>query len=90
MEEFLNDVASGGEWPRVFYDAYLARLHEKGVATPVQGFAADVWERNCWLETLVGSVAPWYLPGDLKGEELEGKLREAAGNVSKMLKKLIG
>ncbi|RSL88749.1 hypothetical protein CDV31_016007 [Fusarium ambrosium] len=65
VDEFLNDdvVNNGGEWPREFYEAYLERLHEKGVATPVRGFDPDVWNRNCWLETLVGNIAPWYLPG---------------------------
>ncbi|KAH7243835.1 hypothetical protein B0J15DRAFT_501205 [Fusarium solani] len=91
VDEFLNDdvVNNGGEWPREFYEAYLARLHEKGVATPVRGFDPDVWNRNCWLETLVGSIAPWYLPGGWKGEELQAKLREAEANAREMLKRLI-
>ncbi|KAJ4202404.1 hypothetical protein NW759_015391 [Fusarium solani] len=90
VEEFLNDVINnGGEWPREFYEAYLARLHEKGVATPVRGFDPDVWNRNCWLETLVGSIAPWYLPGGWKGEELQAKLREAEANAREMLERLI-
>lgn len=91
VDEFLNEdiVNNGGEWPRAFYEAYLARLHEKGVATPVRGFNSDVWNRNCWLETLVGSVAPWYLPGGWKGEELQAKLREAEASATEMLRRLI-
>ncbi|KAM0433894.1 hypothetical protein ACHAPT_003837 [Fusarium lateritium] len=91
VEEFLNDVINNGdEWPPQFYEAYLARLHEKGVAMPARGFDPDVWNRNCWLETLVGSIAPWYLPGDLEGEELQVKLREAEGNAREMIKRLNG
>ncbi|KAH8729918.1 kinase-like domain-containing protein [Ilyonectria robusta] len=91
VDEFLNDdvVNEGGEWPREFYKAYLARLHENGIATPVRGFDPSVWKRNCWLERLVGGIAPWYLPGGWKGEELQAKLREAEADVREVLKRLI-
>lgn len=90
VDEFLNDeVNNSGEWPREFYKAYLERLHEKGIATPVRGFDPSVWKRNYWLETLVGSIAPWYLPGGWKGEELQAELREVEANVREMLKRLI-
>lgn len=91
VDEFLNDaVNNSGDWPEVFYSAYMARLHSKGVATQLQGFDQGVWNRCLWLETLIGNVAPWYLPGDLEGEELRAKLREAENSVTDMLSKLNG
>jgi hypothetical protein len=88
-EEFLNDVVNNsGDWPRGFYEAYLARLFENGVATPVRGFDPDMWNRYRWLETLVGSIAPWYLPGGLRGEELQAKVRDAEAHAREVLRKL--
>ena len=72
----------------MFYDAYLERLHERGVQTPIEGFDTAVWNRCLWLETLIANVAPWYLPGDWKGEELKAKLREAELRVRDMLIRL--
>jgi hypothetical protein len=79
LDEFLNDevVNDGKEWPQEFYKEYLARLEERGIATPAGGFDANIWRRNCLLEALIGNIAPWYLPGDLKGRELRAKLQEA-------------
>ncbi|UNI24849.1 hypothetical protein JDV02_010567 [Purpureocillium takamizusanense] len=91
VEEFLNDcIGNAGDWPQVFYDAYLERLREKGVSTPAHGFDPDVWERYHWLETLAGQIAPWELPGDYADDELREKLREAEVGVREMLGKLTG
>ncbi|OAQ85278.1 protein kinase-like protein [Purpureocillium lilacinum] len=91
VEEFLNDyIGNAGDWPQVFYDSYLGRLRERGVATPAHGFDPDVWNLNHWLETLAGRIAPWELPGGCTDEELREKLREAEVDVREMLKKLTG
>lgn len=88
-EEFLNDaVHNPGEWPRAFCDAYLERLHERGIETPVRGFDSSVWNRCLWLERLISNVAPWYLPGDLKGDELDTELLQAKNCVREMLSNL--
>ncbi|KAL6849286.1 hypothetical protein ACO1O0_008822 [Amphichorda felina] len=89
VEEFLNDcTANAGNWPPVFYDAYLARLEERGVSTPARGLDPVIWNRSFWLYTLTGSIAPWDLPGSCSDKELRERLREAETEVREMLRNL--
>ncbi|PNY22501.1 Uncharacterized protein TCAP_07118 [Tolypocladium capitatum] len=89
VEEFLNDyIGNAGDWPQAFYNAYLERLEQNCIATPLKSFDADTWNLNCWLETLLGCIAPWELPGSHKGAALEAKLRDAEADARRMLEKL--
>ncbi|KND88251.1 hypothetical protein TOPH_07054 [Tolypocladium ophioglossoides CBS 100239] len=89
VEEFLNDyICNAGDWPQAFYNAYLARLEHNGIATPLKSLDADTWNLNCWLETLLGCIVPWELPGGHRGAALEAKLREAEASAREMLEKL--
>lgn len=88
-EEFLNDyVGNPGDWPPAFYGAYLRRLERNGIATPPGSLDAGTWNRSYWLETLLGRVAPWELPGGHAGAALEAKLRDAEAAARRMLEKL--
>ncbi|POR39067.1 Uncharacterized protein TPAR_00744 [Tolypocladium paradoxum] len=89
VEEFLNDyIGNPGDWPPAVYNAYLERLEQNGIATPLKSLDADTWNLNYWLETLLGRIAPWELPGGHTGPALEAKLRDAGTGARRMLDKL--
>ncbi|KJZ71995.1 hypothetical protein HIM_08623 [Hirsutella minnesotensis 3608] len=86
VAEFLNDyVGNSGDWPEAFYNAYLERLEQNGIASPLKSMDPDTWNRNYCLETLMGRIAPWELPGGHTGAALEAELREAESGARKML-----
>lgn len=75
--EFVNDyINDGGDWPKAVYSAYLARLEERGVPTPLRSMDRTSWNREHRLEKLIDNIAPWWLPGDFDEETLAGKLAE--------------
>ncbi|KAJ3540928.1 hypothetical protein NM208_g4842 [Fusarium decemcellulare] len=89
VEEFLNDAISNKrDFPRVFYNTYLEHLRMSGVATPAAEFDSNLWNRNYWLENLALRIAPWDLPGDYRGEELESQLEKAEWDIRDMLEHL--
>ncbi|KAK6337248.1 hypothetical protein TWF718_010029 [Orbilia javanica] len=89
VEEFLNDfISNKGNFTNEFYNSYLRRLEENGIATPDATFDPIIWNRSYWLETLVLRTAPWDLPGAYQGDELEKQLRDAESDVALMLEKL--
>ncbi|KAI5460597.1 hypothetical protein BGZ63DRAFT_357639 [Mariannaea sp. PMI_226] len=88
-EEFLNDyIGNNGDWPRGFYEAYLDSLETKEIVTPKKSMDPKTWKRCYWLETLVSSIAPWYLPGNLNEYELQEELRRSEYSVRQMLERL--
>lgn len=40
------------------------------------------------LEDLVGKIAPWWLPGEFQGEQLEQELRKVKSRVGEILEEL--
>jgi len=89
LDEFVNDyVDNGGDWPAAAYKAYLDRLRELGVSTPASGVDERTWNQAVSLGKLKDNVAPWWLPGPYKGEELLAKLRQAEEVVGDMISKL--
>ncbi|KAK5993043.1 hypothetical protein PT974_06470 [Cladobotryum mycophilum] len=89
IEEFLNDsVGNDGDWPKAAYDAYLERLEQNGIATPGTGVDRKLWERGLSVENLVGNIAPWWLPGDREGEQLEEELKRVRQVVQSEIEKL--
>ena len=88
MDEFLNDsISNEGDWPPAAYQAYLDRLEQKGVATPVT-FSTAEWDNACQLEKLVQNIAPWWLPGEYSGKELDGELAKSRLIAEEMLESL--
>jgi hypothetical protein len=79
MDEFLNDANNNsGDWPPLFYSAYLRHLEILGVATPLSGFAKHTWEQANTLTRLEEHIAPWWLEsGEADPEELKTELRKA-------------
>lgn len=89
LDEFLNDcIANDGDWPKVMYDVYLKRLESNGIPTPLVGIKKDHWEQMALLEELVEKIAPWWLPGEFQGEQMEQELKKVMSRVGKILKKL--
>ncbi|KAF4422132.1 kinase-like domain [Fusarium acutatum] len=77
LDEFLNDcIANNGDWPKDMYEAYLKRLECNGIPTPLGGIEKDYWEEMALLEELVEKIAPWWLPGEFHGEQLEQELNK--------------
>ncbi|EXA36817.1 hypothetical protein FOVG_12699 [Fusarium oxysporum f. sp. pisi HDV247] len=89
LDEFLNDcIANDGDWPKDMYDVYLKRLESNGIPTPLVGIKKDHWEQMALLEELVEKIAPWWLPGEFQGEQMEQELKKVMSRVEKILKKL--
>ena len=89
VEEFLNDyVGNRGDWPAVYYKAYLERLEELGVATPIKSLDKEAWNRIYWLESMLENIAPWWLPGKYEGAALDRELSKAEGLVRETLRKV--
>ncbi|KAJ4049246.1 hypothetical protein NW756_006472 [Fusarium oxysporum] len=89
LDEFLNDcIANDGDWPKDMYDVYLKRLESNGIPTPLVGIKKDHWEQMALLEELVEKIAPWWLPGEFQGEQMEQELKKVMSRVGKILKKL--
>ncbi|KAF5987231.1 kinase-like domain-containing protein [Fusarium coicis] len=77
LDEFLNDcIANNGDWPKDMYEVYLKRLGSNGVPTPLAGIKKDHWEQMALLEELVEKIAPWWLPGRFRGEQLKQELNK--------------
>lgn len=87
MDEFLDDWLDG-DWPEAFYTTYLERLEEKGVATPAKSVKGDAWQVAYWLEKIIESTAPWWLPGDHDVHQVERALEKAELIIREMLGKL--
>lgn len=49
-------MGNAGDWPGAFYGAYLQRLEQNGIASPLTSIDPDT-NRDCWLETLLGRIA---------------------------------
>ncbi|KAH7259037.1 uncharacterized protein BKA55DRAFT_687326 [Fusarium redolens] len=89
LDEFLNDcIANDGDWPKDMYETYLGRLESNGVLTPLEGIKNGQWEQMALLEELVGKSAPWWLPGEFQGQQLEQELNKVMSRVEEILKKL--
>ena len=89
LDEFVNDyVDNGGDWPAAAYEAYLERLGELGVPTPARGVHENIWRQAVWLGKLLTNLAPWWLPGPHKGNELLAQLQKAEGVVMDMVSTL--
>ncbi|KAM0545799.1 hypothetical protein ACHAPJ_011125 [Fusarium lateritium] len=89
LYEYLNDyIENSDDWPKDIYEVYLKRLEENGVPTPLKSIDKEHWELNYLLEELVQGIAPWYLPGEFQGKELEEELDKAKALVTKTLEKL--
>ncbi|KAK7574797.1 hypothetical protein V3481_016769 [Fusarium oxysporum f. sp. vasinfectum] len=89
LDEFLNDcIANDGDWPKDMYDVYLKRLESNGIPTPLVGIKKDHWEQMALLEELVEKIAPWWLPGEFQGEQMEQELKKVMSRVWEILKKL--
>ncbi|KAK0725954.1 kinase-like domain-containing protein [Lasiosphaeris hirsuta] len=84
VDEFLDDWVDG-DWPEEFYTTFLGRLEEQGVPTPRGSVDGDGWSTAYWVEKIVESAAPWWLPGDLDAEMVERGLRNAEGVVKQGL-----
>jgi len=81
-EEFVNDeIQNKEDWSEEVYRAYLEKLEELGVATPLRGVGEKEWQRERWLARLANNIAPWWLPGEKSGLELAAALEESAGAV---------
>jgi hypothetical protein len=70
------------------YDVYLKRLESNGIPTPLVGIKKDHWEQMALLEELVEKIAPWWLPGEFQGEQMEKELKKVMSRVGDILKKL--
>ncbi|KAJ4253946.1 hypothetical protein NW762_010345 [Fusarium torreyae] len=89
LYEYLNDyIENSDDWPKDIYEVYLKRLEENGVPTPLESVDKEHWELNYLLEELVQGIAPWYLPGEFKGKELEEELDKAKVLVTRTWDKL--
>jgi hypothetical protein len=89
LDEFLNDcIANNGDWPQDMYEVYLKRLESNGVPTPLAGIKKDHWEQMALLEELVEKIAPWWLPGRFRGEQLKQELNKVKARVGEILEKL--
>ncbi|KAK0647091.1 hypothetical protein B0T16DRAFT_429666 [Cercophora newfieldiana] len=75
--EFVNDyVDNGGDWSEAAYAAYLKRLAELEVATPLDGIDGEEWRVEHRLGVLMDNIAPWWLPGGFTEREVGEKLEE--------------
>ncbi|KAF4972523.1 hypothetical protein FSARC_947 [Fusarium sarcochroum] len=91
LDEFLNDyIENSNDWLKDVYKVYLKRLEENGVPTPLKSVDKKHWEQNYLLEQLVQSIAPWYLPGEFQGKELEQELDKVKVLVLEILANLGG
>ncbi|CVK85861.1 uncharacterized protein FMAN_06640 [Fusarium mangiferae] len=89
LDEFLNDcIANDGDWPKDMYDVYLKRLECNGIPTPLEGIKKEDWEQMALLEDLVEKTAPWWLPGEFQGEQLEQELKKVKSRVGEILGEL--
>jgi Phosphotransferase enzyme family len=89
LEEFLNDyVGNNGDWPKEVYDVYLQRLEHNGIDTPAKSIGVAEWEQFLWLEKLLQNTAPWWLPGEHRGQSLEAELKKSELIVREMLRNL--
>jgi len=87
--EFVNDcVDNGGDWSEAAYAAYLKRLAELEVATPLDGIDEKEWIVEHKLGMLMDNIAPWWLPGGFTEVEVEEKLKECSGVVKGLLGEL--
>lgn len=89
LDEFVNDfVDNGGDWPQHAYAAYMSKLGELGIATPVKGIDKEIWEQAHWLGQVLENIAPWWLPGDRGEEELVVELENSRKVVVETIEKL--
>lgn len=89
IDEFLNDYSANLEdWGDAPYQAYLGRLEQNGIKTPLRGIQKNVWEKARCLDRLLENIAPWWLPGGKEGAELEAELQKAADIVTESIAKL--
>ncbi|KAF5603219.1 kinase-like domain-containing protein [Fusarium pseudocircinatum] len=89
LDEFLNDcIANDGDWPKDMYQAYLKRLESNGIPTPLEGIKKDHWRQMALLEELVEKIAPWWLPGKFRDQQLEQELNKVKLRVGEILEKL--
>ncbi|KAI1041094.1 hypothetical protein LB505_005869 [Fusarium chuoi] len=89
LDEFLNDcIANDGDWPKDMYEVYLKRLECNGIPTPFGGINKEDWEQMALLEELVEKIAPWWLPGEFQGEQLEQELRKVKSRAGEILEEL--
>jgi len=87
--EFVNDyVDNGGDWCEVAYAAYLKRLAEMEVATPLDGIDWEEWMVEHKLGVLMDNIAPWWLPGGFSKEEVGEKLKGCREVVEGILEEL--
>ncbi|KAL6909091.1 hypothetical protein GGI43DRAFT_167831 [Trichoderma evansii] len=62
LDEFVNDsVGNEGDWPDVFYEAYLSGLEARGLNTPRKGIKDQDWREATSLSRLEDNIAPWWL-----------------------------
>jgi hypothetical protein len=89
LDEFFNDyIENSNDWPKDVYEAYLKRLEENGVATPLKSVDKDHWKQVYLLQQLVQNIAPWYLPSKYRGEGLEEELDKSRVLVEEVLERL--
>ncbi|RKL51011.1 hypothetical protein BFJ72_g464 [Fusarium proliferatum] len=89
LDEYLNDcIANNGDWHKDMYEVYLKRLECNGIPTPLEGIKKEDWEQMALLEELVEKIAPWWLPGEFQGEQLERELNKVKSRVGEILEEL--
>ncbi|KAF5025729.1 hypothetical protein F66182_2196 [Fusarium sp. NRRL 66182] len=89
VDEFLNDyIGNSQDWTEEVYNAYLKRLEQNGVPTPLQGIDPECWEKAFLIEQLLQSIAPWYLPGSFRNTELEHELEKSKVLCHNLLERL--
>ncbi|KAG4267386.1 hypothetical protein FPRO04_12946 [Fusarium proliferatum] len=82
LDEYLNDcIANNGDWHKDMYEVYLKRLECNGIPTALEGIKKEDWEQMALLEELVEKIAPWWLPGEFQGEQLEKELNKVKSRV---------
>ena len=88
-EEFVSDhVGNKDDIPGDMYAAYTRHLEKLGVATPGGSLDERIWHQAHQVGILATNVAPWWLPGGLRGEELAAELDEAGDRVSSIIEDL--
>lgn len=89
IDEFLNDYSANLEdWGDAPYQAYLERLEQNRIKTPLKGIQKAVWEKARCLDKILENIAPWWLPGGKNGAELEAELQKAADIVTENIARL--
>lgn len=62
VEEYQNDWGKDdGDWAQFAYQAFLERLEDKGIATPLRGDMKRLWAQLDVCFTLETYIAPWWL-----------------------------